>query len=1090
MKLSKKSALRLGIAIVPFGIAALGFAAPALAQDKPAPEICKEVGKCADTSNANDTTQIIVTGTRIKQPNLESANPVAVLTGEQVFARGEVNLGDQLNDMPQLRNTWSQQNSTRSLGTRGINILDLRGLGSSRTLVLVNGRRHVAGDILLNGVSPDINTIPADLIDRVDVVTGGASAVYGSDAVAGVVNFILKDHYEGVQTRGQAGISKYGDAGSQYISVLAGKNFADGRGNIAISAEYSHNERYYGSERPAFSHVDGFVVTETDPAGSTNGAAGGFDRTYYQDIRSATISLGGMVAVRYPNALTPCGADYSGAAFTCAFLFQPDGSLVAQTGTRVGLGPNGNFIGGNGYSGREGKLLTFQPDLQRYNFNLIGHFEVSPAFVPFVEAKYSQTKAFGSVSGPFFSQGQTLGDSVTVAGVNDRSYASTTSAANGSVNREGIRLDNAYLSATARTTLAAQFTAAVNAGINPNTGTAFTTSAASVANKNLLLAQIADGSFRFSLRRNWLDLGIRDENIKRETFRVVAGVRGDFNDDWHYEVSANYGEHKETNVIAGNMNRQRYLLAVDSVRNSAGQIVCRSQVDAAYGGTDRAGTASVLAADIAACVPINPFGEGSVTDAARRYLTMSTVATGKITQFDLLGYVSGDTSGFFNLPGGPLAFSVGGEYRRETNAYDLDKATQAGYAFYNAIPSFSSPAFEVKEAYGELQAPILKDVPFFHELSLKGSGRIANYKGSTGTVYAYGGEAVWAPIQDITFRGTYSHSVRAPNLSELYSAQGQNFATVTDPCSLRNLATGSATRSANCTAAGRPSDYDYVYSSSLEIISGGNPGLKAEKSNSYTAGVRLEPRFIPGLSLSVDWYDITVNNVITSIGSAQSIMNLCYDSPTLNNPFCGLFQRAGASGGSRGEIPFRILEGSLLQASANFAKLKVRGIDTELDYRHQFDFGTLTAGLVWTHQIKNESYTNPADPTFVNVFVGELGDPVDQVNLNLSLKRGRATIGYQARWISAMYLNTYEDFNSVNGLPPQNTDYAPIKKYPNVIYHDVRFGFDVSDKLNLYLGVDNVADKKPPYGLSGVGAGSGIYDVRGRYMYAGFKTSF
>jgi outer membrane receptor protein involved in Fe transport len=147
-------------------------------------------------------------------------------------------------------------------------------------------------------------------------------------------------------------------------------------------------------------------------------------------------------------------------------------------------------------------------------------------------------------------------------------------------------------------------------------------------------------------------------------------------------------------------------------------------------------------------------------------------------------------------------------------------------------------------------------------------------------------------------------------------------------------------------------------------------------------------------------------------------------------------------------------------------------------------------GAMWTHQILNESYTNPSDPTFRNVFIDELGDPSDQVNVNASLEIGKLTFGYQGRWIEGMYLNTYEDYNSVNGLPPQNTDYAPIKKYPNVMYHDVRVALDVTDGLNLYAGVDNVADKKPPYGLTGVGSGSGIYDVRGRYMYVGFSSKF
>ena len=1037
--------------------------------------------QATDTDSEKTEQAIIVTGSRINQPNLQSANPITVLSGEQVFDRGTVNVGDQLNDLPQLRSTFSQQNGTRSLGTRGINLLDLRGLGTQRTLVLVNGRRHVAGDILVNGVSPDVNTIPADLVERIDVLTGGASAVYGSDAVAGVVNFILKDHYDGVQVRGQTGVSKYKDAGSAYISVLAGKNFADGRGNLALNLEFSHSQDYYASNRPNVQQNDNFVVVESDPTGSVNGSDGIPDRQFLRDIRSTTISTGGQLGFRYPRTLTPCGADYLGNAFTCAFLFQPDGTVTPETGTRVGLGPNGNFLGGNGYSGREGRLLALSPDLKRYSVNLVGHFEISPAFVPFIEAKYSRTVAFGSTSGPFFSQGTTLGDSLVVPGINDRSYDSNT----GRVNREGLRLDNPYLSTQARTLISQQLSAAVNAGTNPNTGTTL-----SAANKATLLTEIGNGSIRFSLRRNYVDLGIRDEKITRETYRIVAGVRGDFNTDWKYELSFNYGEHRENNVIANNINRQRFLLANDTVRNPAtGQIVCRSQLDPNYAGADRGGAPAVLAADIAACVPLNPFGDGSVSQAVKNYLTINSSAQGKITQFDVLGYVSGDTSGFFNLPGGPVAFSVGGEFRRETNFYVLDSLTQAGYAFYNAIPTFTAPSFEVKEAFGEIQVPLLKDKPFFNELTLKGNGRIANYKGSVGTVYAYGGEAIWRPIKDITLRGTYARSVRAPTLSDLYSQQSQNFAPApNDPCAARNLATGSATRSANCDAAGRPAGYDYVYTASLEIVGGGNPRLKAETGDSITAGILLQPRFIPGLSISSDYYDIKVTNQIASIGSAQTILNLCYDSATLNNPFCGLFQRAGAAGGARGEQQFRVLEGSLLQSVANFAQFKARGIDTQVNYKHAFDFGKIDVNVIWTNVMRYESYTSPTDPTFVDVLVNELGNPRDQINANFAFKRGKVTIGYQMRYIGPMYLNTYEDYNGVNGLPPQNTDYAPIIKYPSVFYHDIKLSLDVTDALSLYLGVDNVTNRTPPYGLTGVGGGSGIYDVRGRYMYAGFRA--
>jgi len=1064
-------------------------------------EVETESGTNAN-AEASTTDSILVTGSRIRRPNLESAVPITSVGGEEFFQTAQISVGDVLNELPQLRSTFSQQNSTRFLGTRGLNLLDLRGLGTQRTLVLVNGRRHVAADVLNNATSPDTNTFPTDLIERVDVITGGGSSIYGSDAIAGTVNFILKDHYDGVQVRAQGGITQYGDAGNRYVSVLAGHNFAGDRGNIAVNLEYATADDFYAASHGPLKQVNGFLVIDTDAAGTPNGSDGNPDRAFFRDIRSATISIGGSTNIRQPAGATAlCGRENSTAtaataSFACTGLFDAAGNLVPQTGSRVGLGPNGSFIGGNGYSGRENRLLALSPQLERYSVNLLGHFEISRAFVPFFEAKYVRADASGSQSGPFFSQGSTLGDGEQILNANgtvfnDRSFlGSATSAGNAFTNREGIRLDNPYLNAAARATISTQLLAAINGNINPNTGAALDAGTSTV-NRDLARAQVADGSFRFGLRKNYVELGIRDEQFRRETYRAVVGVKGDFNDDWNYEVSVNYGEHHETNKIIGNINTQRFILANDAVRNPAtGQIVCRSQIDPRYAGTDVGGNPAVLAADIAACVPLNPFGDSASSQAVRDYLTVDSEATGKITQFVASAFVAGDLSQLFELPGGPVAFSVGGEYRRETLRYDLDPLTQAGYAFYNAIPSFSSPSFQVKEAYGEISIPLLKDMPFFQELTISGSGRISDYKGATGTVYTYGGEVTWRPIEDIRFRGSYNRAVRAPNLSELYSTQSQNFAPgFADPCSAINIGTGSTTRAANCAAAGAPAGYDFRYSQSLEFVSGGNPNLREESSDNYTAGFVLTPRFVPGLSISSDYYNIIVNKVISSVG-AQTIVNQCYDSPTLQNPFCSAFQRAGAGGGPRGEEPFRILEGSLFSGALNFAKLQVRGIDTEIAYRKTFDWGTASLRGTWTHILTNRTYLNPTDPTNANSVYKELGDPGDEVNVNASIKAGKYTLGYQVRWIGSQYLNTYEDYNAINGQPPQNADYADIVTYPGVFYHDIRLGIDVSDKFNFYMGVDNLFNRFPPFGLSGVGGGSGIYDNRGRNFYAGVIAKF
>ncbi|MBV9882952.1 MAG: TonB-dependent receptor plug domain-containing protein, partial [Sphingomonadaceae bacterium] len=257
-------------------------------------EVETKSGTNANTTNAGTEAGIVVTGSRIRRPNLESTVPITSLGGEEIFNQGDTNIGDTLNDLPQLRSTFAQQNPGLGIGIAGLNLLDLRGLGTARTLVLVNGRRHVPADILNNAVSPDVNSIPNDLIERVDIVTGGNSAIYGSDAIAGVVNFILRRDFDGLQVRGQAGISEWGGGANEYVAAMWGHNFADGRGNITLHGEYAHEDRVYASDVPFLQQVNGFVVVELDPAGlpaSAHGSDGIPDRIFFRDIRGDNINI-------------------------------------------------------------------------------------------------------------------------------------------------------------------------------------------------------------------------------------------------------------------------------------------------------------------------------------------------------------------------------------------------------------------------------------------------------------------------------------------------------------------------------------------------------------------------------------------------------------------------------------------------------------------------------------------------------------------------------------------------------------------------------------------------------------------------------
>jgi outer membrane receptor protein involved in Fe transport len=1000
--------------------------------------------------------EVIITGSRIARPNLESSVPITTVTGEELFQTGNTSVGDLLNDLPALRSTISQSNSQRFLGTAGLNLLDLRGLGTQRTLTLVNGRRHVGGDILSNAVSPDTNTFPTDLIDRIDVVTGGNSAVYGSDAIAGVVNFVLKRNFEGLQFRGQGGQSSYGDAGDYYASLLAGTNFMDGRGNIAANVEYAKQEALLASERENLRNQGIFVVTDTDPSGLPNGSDGVPDRRFYSDVRSVTVANGGsiLLAPRTGSGLAPCGRDANGGAFSCSFLFQPDGSLTQQTGDRVGIAPNGSYNGGNGTSNRERNALGIFPKLDRTSVNVIGHLTLADAFEPFVEAKYVRINSVRSGTAPFF-QGTTLGSDV----------------------REQPRFDNPFLTDAAR----AQITAAyAKVGLDAPTATT-----------------------RFALRRNLLDIGPRTEEATRETSRIVLGVSGKLGADWNYEVSANYGRFDEDTDIINNFNRQRLLLAMDSTRDANGNIVCRSKIDPAAAiayrnpGVNTAFADATLAADIAACVPLNPFGDGSITPAMRDYLTQRTTTKGKITQFVQSASISGTSRPWFELPAGPIGVAVGLEHRTEENFLDTGPLIQSGITFYNSIPLFDPPKFEVSEAFTEFRVPVLAEMPVAQELTINLAGRYADYQGKTGGVFAYNYGFDWAPIESLRVRVGTARSVRAPNLSDLWTLPGQNFAgNFNDPCSARNIGTGSANRAANCAAAGRPANYDFVYNSSLAIVSGGNPNLKEETSDSFTAGLVFNPAS-SGFTASIDYFDIDIDNVITA-PTAQEILNACYDSATLDNQFCSLFQRAGAGGGPSGEIPFRVIEGSLQQITLNYARRTARGIDVEAAYARELgSLGRFGSRLVYTHTLARNDFLDPTNPSRADMVLSELGDPRNAFNLNFDLARGPVTIGYELRFIGPMALDAAENYLAVQDRAPQNADFADRLRYPSVMYHDVRAAFDLTQALNAYIGVDNLTDKKPPLGLIGSTSGtspttaqSSIYNVRGRFFFAGAKYKF
>jgi len=976
----------------------------------------------AGAAQTQEPAEIVVTGSRIAQPGVNSPIPVTSVTVADLTRSGGVAIGDAMNTLPSLRPTYSQASSTQYIGTSGLNLLDLRGLGTARTLVLVNGRRHITA--VEGEFQVDVNTIPTDLLERVDVVTGGSSAVYGSDAMAGVVNFVLKRNFDGVRLNAQAGISDKADRGTYRLSGTFGKNFSEGRGNVAVALEYNRADLVTYADRPELTGaVDGrnqFQLVE-DPTIDNNRP----DRTFLNRVRSYGFDNGGNFIAYNGTSTRSCAIANACVAngFPRIFGFRPDGSLNEYNyGTDFRPAGSGNNQGGDGAVLNDRGTLV--PKLDRYVANLVAHYDVSDAFRPFFEAKFVRVESFNQGT-PTFAQGG--GQGLVNGAPAALSYGTTVGIP--------IRLDNPYLQPAAAATIA-----------------------------SLLPA----GSQFFRLNRENNDIGTRDEFDRRDTYRFVGGVEGTFNSTWKYDFSVNYGEFNSTARFYNNRIEENFYNAVDATRNAAGQIVCRINQTTV---TDPN------------CVPINLLGDGSVSQAARNYINTTSTRTGKATELDINANLIGDSGKWFELPGGPVRFAIGAEYRRETARYQYDALVKSGATFLNAIPDFNPTSFEVKEAYGELQLPVLRNLPFAQELTVNGAVRVADYKGATGTVWAWNAGGIYAPIRDIKFRVNYSKSVRAPTLADLYSSPSQNFASVDDPCDVNFINKGRSTRAANCAAAGVPVGFvnDRTRASNLEILSGGNASLTAETSRSWTYGVVVQPSFVPGLSFTADYYDIKISNVISAVG-AQTIVDACYDAPNLSNQFCQLINPRQSNG--------YFAAPALLQSSVNFAALRAKGIDLDLSYtRKVFANDRITIRGLANYVQNRTDYPYLDTPDRPERVRGELNDPIWRANVSVDYTHGPLTLGYQVRYIGRQSITDWETQHDTNGVPAQDPNYADVVYYPHVFYHAIRGTLDVNRQFTLYGGIDNIADKRPPYGLLGVGDG-GIFDNIGRFMYIGATVKF
>ena len=779
-----------------------------------------------DTGEADDT--IIVTGTRIQRADLEAPSPVQSI-GEQTFTlRNSVNVEGLLQELPQVSpgNTAISNNPGSTTGS-----VDLRGLGPNRTLVLMDGRRLVSAGINPGSTaanSVDLNMIPTGLVERVDVVTGGASAVYGSDAIAGVVNFILKDDFEGIQLdtsyqfRGEDT-----NADTYNVSLLVGGNFADGRGNAVVHMGYTNRQGIFASQ----------LENSAQPANPLNG--GGIARGYSEDIVNfGTFNIG---STSIPGLHTDQLINLTAAGFA-----SPDGN--GGCGGVLGASfdaTNNVCLGEIDFTGGVPSVFVPNgPGNEQYNFAGVNYAQIP-------QERY-QVSGFATFEVNDWAEVYTRG----TFSFNEVPQQLAPTPAGSSAGAVTINLNNPFLT--------------------PAMVAALSNAVAFDANGNIISAVgDADGNgvpdVQTTGGRRMLELGNRFRNVRRSTFQQLVGARGTIPSlDWDWDVSYSFGRTDASYQENGNIISTRYVEAANVVPDANGNPVCAS------------GNPS--------CVPINIFGENNVSPAGATFIGFDAQRQQVVEQSVFLATLAGDAPNFVPWAESAPAWVFGLEYREEFGQQTGDTAiATSAITGFNGSPDVGG-RYDTYEVFGELQVPIVQDVQGFEDFTINGAFRYSDYS-TVGSVWTYTGGFSWEPGfgSGLRIRGQYQQAVRAPNLSELFGPQSNGFPSSTDPCADPTSGADAATCIATGVPAALVGNSLLQGNAQIETFSGGNPNLSEETAETFTIGGIWQPEFIDGLTLVVDYYDIEVTDIIASLGggSTQNVVDACY--VTLQDPssqFC------------------------------------------------------------------------------------------------------------------------------------------------------------------------------------------------------------
>ena len=973
-KLSHRAALRLSSASLILAVACA--AAPAYAQDA-----------SVDSAEA-DGTEIVVTGSRIARRDIASASPLVIVGAEEFKLSGATNVENVVNTLPQVSAAGTAFSNNPG---NGVATLDLRHLGETRTLVLVNGRRY-----MFYGTDQvvDLNTIPSFLINSVDVVTGGASAVYGSDAVGGVVNFRLRQ-VQGVEVGGQYNVTSRGDAPRYSMNIAAGTEFAGGRGKITAYGEYSERSSLFQDARDVSSMPVAENAAKTDLvfAGSSFVPQGRF-------------SVGSTVAVPGGNGLGATTmtrgvgnfAQGLGSFYTAPGVSRPyDAATDAY-----------NFAS-------ETYLMVPQ---KRYLAGAFGEFEVSSAFKPYFEGSYIRNEVKTVLAPTIFA-----GDFK-------------------------VRTDIPGLSDADRTSLLQ---------IDANEAAI---DAARVA-RGLTAAYNDPGQVTLTFARRAPEAGPRLATNTREAYRFLVGATGAITNKINYDVYYSWAKTTNRQHQTGNVS-------ISAFQNLLNQNL------------------------------VNPFGAGTLTAAN---IAAVSVDTNNRIESKLQVASAAVSGSVFNLGLGAddIGFAVGTEWREVSSSYSPDAALSSGDLLGFSTGQPTKGKYNVKEVFGELRIPLLADRPFFERLELNGAARYSDYSlGAVGSVFTYAAGAEWAPVRDIAFRGQVQRAIRAPNVEELFGGQVNGVAAANDPCSDRTPANQTAAVRALCVATGVPAALVFTGgvqpNSQIEQLTGGNPDLQEERSDTYTFGTVVRPSFIPRLTITADYFNIKVEDQIAQAGGGtNSVLNLCYNViQDAASSICQAITRNPTNG--------QILAPSRVDVrTANIGTLKTAGVDVQVDYTLPLAFGLASNDSrlgfnffgTWTDKF---SRTPIADlPAQTYECAGYYGAtcraplPKYKFTTRLTWMDGPLTTSVRMRYLSAVK----DDRISVSNTAVSAIVVAKVNAQ---YYFDLSAAIQVAERFTLSMGMNNVFDRKAPLigGTSAEQSGTwpGTYDILGRDLFVSASVRF